>query len=79
MSGKVVKLMTTKKVLELTGYRSINSLFQLHQSEDVALTCFKIKGGRGQGGIGQAWSEKEIKSFIKNQGSHGETKKWLID
>ena len=71
--------MTTKKALELTGYRSINSLNQLHESEDVALTCFKIKGGQGQAGIGQAWSEKEIKSFIKNQGSHGETQKWLVD
>ena len=79
MSGKVVKLMTTKKAMELTGYRSINSLKQLHESEDVALTCFKIKGGQGQAGIGQAWSEKEIKSFINKEGSHGETKKWLID
>ena len=52
MSGKVVKLMTTKKALELTGYRSINSLKQLHESEDVALTCFKVKGGSGQGGVG---------------------------
>ena len=39
MSGKVVKLLTSKKAMELTGYRSVNSLKQLHESEDVALTC----------------------------------------
>ena len=77
MSGKVVKLMTSKEALKFTGYRSINSLLQLHGSEDVALTCFKIKGGRGQGGIDQAWSEKELKKFMKN--NHQETEKWLID
>lgn len=77
MSGKVVKLMTTKEALKFTGYRSTNSLLQLHGSEDVALTCFKIKGGRGQGGIDQAWSEKELKKFMKN--NHQETPKWLID
>ena len=77
MSGKVVKLMTTKEALKFTGYRSTNSLLQLHGSEDVALTCFKIKGGRGQGGIEQAWSEKELKKFMKN--NHQETEKWLID
>jgi len=77
MSGKVVKLMTSKEALKFTGYRSINSLLQLHQSEDVALTCFKIKGGRGQGGIDQAWSEQELKKFMKN--NHQETEKWLID
>ena len=78
MSGKVIKLMTTKKALAFTGYRSINSLIQLHQSEDVALTCYKIKGGRGQGGIDQAWSEKELKEFMKD--NHQTTQeKWLID
>ena len=77
MSGKVVNLMTTKKALAFTGYRSTNSLLQLHESEDVALTCFKIKGGRVQGGIDQAWSEKELKKFMKN--NHQETEKWLID
>ena len=77
MSGKVVKLMTSKEALKFTGYRSTNSLLQLHQSEDVELTCFKIKGGRGQGGIEQAWSEKELKKFMKN--NHQETEKWLID
>ena len=78
MSGKVIKLMTTKKALAFTGYRSINSLIQLHQSEDVALTCYKIKGGRGQGGIDQAWSEKELKKFMKDK--HQTTQeKWLID
>ena len=64
MSGKTVKLLSTKKALELTGYRSINSLRQLHESEDVALTCYKVAGGRGQGGVAQAWSEKELKKFM---------------
>jgi hypothetical protein len=78
MSGKVIKLMTTKKALALTGYRSINSLLQLHQSEDVALTCYKIQGGRGQGGIDQAWSVKELNKFMKD--NHQTTEeKWLID
>ena len=79
MSGKVVKLLTSKKAMELTGYRSVNSLKQLHESEDVELTCYRLKGGRGQGSIQWAWSEKELKAFMKNQGSHGETEKWLVD
>jgi hypothetical protein len=65
MSGKVIKLLNTKKALELTGYRSINSLLQLHASEDVALTCYKVAGGQGRGGVGQAWSEKELKEFMR--------------
>ena len=78
MSGKTVTLLLGKKALELTGYRSLNSLNQLHESEDVALTCYKIKGGRGQGGIQQAWSEKELKKFMKD--NHQTTEeKWLID
>ena len=78
MSGKVIKLMTTKKALALTGYRSINSLMQLHQSEDVRLTCYKIKGGRGQGAIEQAWSVAELNKFMKD--NHQTTEeKWLID
>ena len=78
MSGKTVRLLNTKKALELTGYRSINSLLQLHASEDVALTCYKVAGGQGQGGIAQAWSEKELKAFMKN--NHQTTEdKWLID
>mgnify|MGYP001159556536 FL=1 len=79
MSGKVVKLLTSKKAMELTGYRSVNSLKQLHESEDVALTCYRLKGGSGQGGIQWAWSEKELKAFMKNEGSHGDTEKWLVD
>ena len=79
MSGKVVKLLTSKKAMELTGYRSVNSLKQLHESEDVALTCYRLKGGIGQGGVQWAWSEKALKAFMKNQGSHGETEKWLVD
>jgi len=79
MSGKVVKLLTSKKAMELTGYRSVNSLRQLHESEDVALTCYRLNGGIGQGGIQWAWSEKELKAFMKNEGSHGETEKWLVD
>ena len=78
MSGKTVKLLSTKKALELTGYRSINSLRQLHESEDVALTCYKLAGGRGQGGVAQAWSEKELKAFMKNNYQTTEDK-WLID
>ena len=78
MSGKTVKLLSTKKALELTGYRSINSLRQLHESEDVALTCYKVAGGRGQGGVAQAWSEKELKAFMKNNYQTTEDK-WLID
>ena len=78
MSGKTVKLLSTKKALELTGYRSINSLRQLHESEDVALTCYKVAGGRGQGGVAQAWSEKELKKFMKNNYQTTEDK-WLID
>ncbi len=78
MSGKTIKLLSTKKALELTGYRSINSLQQLHESEDVALTRYAISGGRGQGGIAQAWSEKELKKFMKD--NHQTTEeKWLID
>ena len=78
MSGKTVKLLSTKKALELTGYRSINSLRQLHESEDVALTCYKVAGGRGQGGVAQAWSEKELKAFMKDNYQTTEDK-WLID
>ena len=78
MSGKVISLLSTKKALELTGYRSINSLRQLHESEDVALTCYKLAGGRGQGGVAQAWSEKELKAFMKNNYQTTEDK-WLID
>ena len=78
MSGKTVKLLSTKKALELTGYRSINSLRQLHESEDVALTCYKVAGGRGQGGVAQAWSEKELKKFMKDNHQLTEDK-WLID
>mgnify|MGYP003655923434 FL=1 len=78
MSGKVIKLLNTKKALELTGYRSINSLLQLHASEDVALTCYKVAGGQGRGGVGQAWSEKELKKFMKDNYQQTE-KKWLID
>jgi len=81
MSGKIIKLLNTKKALELTGYRSINSLLQLNESEDVSLTCYKIKGGHGRGGIVQAWCERELKAFMRNQGNHNqeETRKWLID
>ena len=78
MSGKVISLLSTKNALELTGYRSINSLRQLHESEDVALTCYKLAGGRGQGGVAQAWSEKELKAFMKNNYQTTEDK-WLID
>ena len=78
MSGKVISLLSTKKALELTGYRSINSLRQLHESEDVALTCYKVAGGRGQGGVAQAWSEKELKKFMKDNHQLTEDK-WLID
>tara|TARA_R110002153_G_scaffold32735_1_gene99019 strand:- start:341 stop:577 length:237 start_codon:yes stop_codon:yes gene_type:complete len=78
MSGKVITLLNTKKALELTGYRSLNSLTQLHESEDVALTRYLIKGGRGQGGIAHAWSAKELNKFMKN--NHQTTEeKWLID
>jgi len=79
MSGKTVKLLNTKKALELTGYRSINSLLQLHASEDVALTCYKVAGGQGQGGIAQAWSEKELKEFMRNNNQMETEEKWLID
>ena len=78
MSGKTVTLLLGKKALELTGYRSLNSLNQLHESEDVELTCYRIKGGRGQGGIDKAWSEKELKKFMKD--NHQKTQEqWLID
>ena len=78
MSGKTVTLLLGKKALELTGYRSLNSLNQLHESDDVELTCYRIKGGRGQGGIDKAWSEKELKKFMKD--NHQTTEeKWLID
>ena len=77
MSGKVVKFHVYQESVGFYRYRSINSLLQLHQSEDAALTCYKIKGGRGQGGIEQAWSEQELKKFMKN--NHQETEKWLID
>ena len=78
MSGKTVKLLSTKKALELTGYRSLNSLRQLHESEDVALTCYRMKGGHGRGALVRAWSEKELKAFMKN--NHQTTEdKWLID
>ena len=73
MSGKTVTLLLGKKALELTGYRSLNSLNQLHESDDVELTCYRIKGG-----IEQAWSEKELKKFMKD--NHQTTEeKWLID
>ena len=78
MSGEVIKLLNTKRALELTGYRSLNSLLQLHESEDVALTCYKVAGGRGRGGIIQAWSEKELKKFMKDNYQTTE-EKWLID
>ena len=78
MSGKVISLLSTKKALELTGYRSLNSLRQLHESDDVALTCYKVAGGRGQGGVARAWSEKELKAFMKNNYQTTEDK-WLID
>ena len=78
MSGKNVKLLSTKKALELTGYRSANSLQQLHESEDVALTRYTITGGRGQGGLDRAWSEKELKEFMKDNYQTTE-EKWLID
>ena len=78
MSGKTVTLLLGKKALELTGYRALNSLNQLHESDDVELTCYRIKGGRGQGGIDKAWSEKELKKFMKD--NHQTTEeKWLID
>ena len=79
MSGKTVKLLNTKKALELTGYRSINSFLPLHASEDVALTCYKVTGGQGQGGVGQAWSEKELKEFMRNNNQQETEEKWLID
>ena len=78
MSGKVVKLMTSEEALKLTGYRSLNSLQQLHESEDVALTCYRIKGGHGRGALVRAWSEKELKEFMKNNHQLTE-EKWLID
>ena len=78
MSGKTVKLLSTKKALELTGYRSLNSLRQLHESEDVALTCYRIKGGHGRGALVRAWSEKELKAFMKNNHQTTEEKS-LID
>ena len=78
MSGKVVRLLNTKQALKLTGYQSMNSLLQLHESEDVALTGYKVAGGRGRGGITQAWSEKELKKFMKDNYQTTEDK-WLID
>ena len=78
MSGKVISLLSTKKALELTGYRSLNSLQQMHESEDVALTCYRIKGGHGRGALVRAWSEKELKEFMKNNHQLTE-EKWLID
>ena len=79
MSGKVVRLLNTKQALKLTGYQSMNSLLQLHESEDVALTCYKILGGQGQGGVAQAWSEKELRKFMRNNNQQETEDKWLID
>ena len=79
MSGETVRLITTAKALELTGYRSIASLVQLHEDPSINLTRYLISGMRGRGGKGQAWSLKEIKKFVREQGNHNETeKKWLI-
>jgi len=79
MSGEVIKLLNTKRALKLTGYRSINSLLQLHASEDVILTCYKVAGGHGRGGIIQAWNEDELKEFMRNNNQMETEEKWLID
>jgi len=78
--GEVVKLLTTKKALKLTGYRAMNSLMQLHREPTIKITCYKVHGGPGQGAVMQAWSEKELRKFIKEHGNHHLTEeKWLID
>ena len=78
MSGKVVNLLTSSQALALSGYRSLNSLEQLHVDPQIALTQYRLKTGRGQGGGTKCWDKKEIKQFLKNN-DYEETKKWLID
>ena len=79
MSGTVVRLLNTKQALKLTGYQSMNSLLQLHGDEVVALTRYKVVGGRGQGGVMQAWSEKELNAFMRKNNQMETEEKWLID
>jgi len=53
---------------------------QLHREPTIKITCYKVHGGPGQGAVQQAWSEKELKKFIKEHGNHHLTEeKWLID
>ena len=79
MSGKVVRLLNTKQALKLTGYQSMNSLLHLHGDEGVALTRYKVGGGRGLGGVMQAWSEKELNAFMRKNNQQETEEKWLID
>ena len=68
-------LITSKKALELMGYKSQTSLDQFH--EDEGFTCYIIEGMAARGGFGFAWNKKEINNWIKTQGRSSE--EWLID
>ena len=73
--GKKKHLITSKKALELMGYKSQTSLDQFH--EDEGFTCYIIDGTIGRGGRGFAWDKQEINKWLKTEGR--DSTEWLID
>jgi hypothetical protein len=73
--GSVVKLVSSKKALEMMGYKSQTSLDQFH--DDEGFTKYEVSGINGRGGVGLAWSKKEINKWLRTEGR--DTSEWLID
>lgn len=73
--GKVVRLVSSKKALEMMGYKSQTTLDQFHADE--GFTRYDIHGTPGGNGITFAWCKKEINKWLRTEGR--DTSEWLID
>ena len=73
--GSVVKLVSSKKALEMMGYKSQTTLDQFH--DDEGFTRYEVIGGAGRGGVGLAWDKREINKWLRTEGR--DTSEWLID
>ena len=60
--GKVVRLVSSKKALEMMGYKSQTTLDQFHADE--GFTRYDIHGTSGGNGITFAWCKKEINKWF---------------
>lgn len=75
--GKKVYLVNSKKALDMLGYKSQTSLDQFH--DDEGFTRYEIQGVSGRGGVGLAWSVKEINKWLNGPPKYRDSEEWLID